>query len=64
MEFEIITPNRGKKQVLHNKFIFLKEKSLNSKEVYKCQKFKTRKCRLHISGEKIIKEIGEHSHPI
>ena len=64
MALEYVLSEKGKNKLVHQGYTFIKDKSTDSKVIWKCDKSKTFKCRarVHTSNDSIISHSGDHNH--
>jgi hypothetical protein len=64
MALEFLVSEKGRRKLLVDGHVYVKDKAVNTKIYWKCDKFALMKChaRVHTEGDRILKHIGEHNH--
>lgn len=66
MPLQFIISNRGKRQLLHNGFIYLKEKQTIDKTIWRCIEYESSRClgRCHTANNEVIWSSDNHNHVV
>lgn len=61
---EYVLSEKGKPKIVKDGYLYNRDKVLNNKTFWKCEKFAVFKCRarLHTVNENIVKFLGDHNH--
>ncbi|KAL0267264.1 UNVERIFIED_CONTAM: hypothetical protein PYX00_009585 [Menopon gallinae] len=61
---ESISSQRGQKKLMLEGYLYCKEKDLNGKTIWKCDRWKKLSChaRIHVRENKVLKRVNTHNH--
>ena len=64
MALEFTVSEKGKRKLLVDGHLYVKDKAADTKMYWKCEKFAIMKChaRVHTEGDRILKHVGDHNH--
>ena len=64
MALRFATSEKGKRKLIDNGHVYIKDKSNGEKTFWKCEYSRSKRChgRVHTIGDSIAKRIGEHNH--